>query len=122
MSILRLYVVLARTLDVSGSRVEREVVWKFFDEHTSFLDHVIGVAFNVNASRTKVLLRHTEKCSNHEFLLEQLKDLPEWKKPHAKTVAWSHDMEGHAIKCVERYCELANKKGRAVAQSYNSKP
>ena len=23
--------------------------------------------------------------------------------------AWSDDMEGHAKKCVERYCELANK-------------
>ena len=23
--------------------------------------------------------------------------------------SWSHDMEGHAKKCVERYCELANK-------------
>ena len=23
--------------------------------------------------------------------------------------SWSHDMEGHARKCVERYCELANK-------------
>ena len=23
---------------------------------------------------------------------------------------WSYDMEGHAQKCVERYCELANKK------------
>ena len=22
---------------------------------------------------------------------------------------WSHDMAGHAKKCVERYCELANK-------------
>ena len=33
-----------------------------------------------------------------------------WEKPHAKTVAWSYDMEGHAQKCVERYCELANKK------------
>ena len=22
---------------------------------------------------------------------------------------WSYDMEGHAKKCVERYCELANK-------------
>ena len=31
-------------------------------------------------------------------------------KPHVKTVAWSFDMEGHARKCVERYCELANKK------------
>ena len=23
--------------------------------------------------------------------------------------SWSHDMEGHAKKCVERYCELANR-------------
>ena len=33
--------------------------------------------------------------------------LPRWQKPHAQTVAWSYDMEGHAHKCVERYCELA---------------
>ena len=23
--------------------------------------------------------------------------------------SWSHDTEGHAKKCVERYCDLANK-------------
>ena len=23
--------------------------------------------------------------------------------------SWSYDMEGHAKKCVERYCELANR-------------
>ena len=33
-----------------------------------------------------------------------------WEKPHAKNVAWSYDMEGHAQKYVERYCELANNK------------
>ena len=25
-----------------------------------------------------------------------------------KISSWSYDMEGHAKKCVERYCELAN--------------
>ena len=31
-------------------------------------------------------------------------------KPDAETISsWSYDMEGHAKKCVERYCELANK-------------
>ena len=31
-------------------------------------------------------------------------------KPDAETTSsWSYDMEGHAKKCVERYCELANK-------------
>ena len=33
-----------------------------------------------------------------------------WANPHATTGAWSHDMEGHAQTCVERCCELANKK------------
>ena len=33
-----------------------------------------------------------------------------WEKSHAKTVAWFYDMEGHAKKCVDRYCEKANKK------------
>ena len=27
--------------------------------------------------------------------------LPGWEKPHAKTVAWSYDMEGHAKQFVE---------------------
>ena len=30
-------------------------------------------------------------------------------KPDADISSWSKDMEGHAKKCVERYCELANK-------------
>ena len=33
-----------------------------------------------------------------------------WEKSHADTVAGSYDIEGHAKRCVERYCELANKK------------
>ena len=36
--------------------------------------------------------------------------LPGWEKPLAQTTAWSCDMEGHARKCVEWCCELANKK------------
>ena len=36
-----------------------------------------------------------------------------WKIPCSGNLcisSWSYDMEGHAKKCVERYCELANKK------------
>ena len=42
---------------------------------TSLLDHDLD-ALNVNASRTNLLLMNTVKCSNHEFLLEQLKNYP----------------------------------------------
>ena len=58
----------------------------------------------------KPSLNSTQKSSNHVFLLEQQEKLPGWQKPQAHSVVWSYDMEGHAQKCVERYCELANKK------------
>ena len=48
-----------------------------------------------------------------------MEKLPETKataKPDAETISsWSYDMEGDAKKCVERYCELANK---TTQQSY----
>ena len=66
-------------------------------------------AHNVDASRTKSSLMNTGRCSNHELLLEQLKKIPGWEKPHAQTVEWSNDLGGHAKKCFETYCELANK-------------
>ena len=31
------------------------------------------------------------------------------EKLSANISLWSHDVEGHTKKCVERYCELANK-------------
>ena len=37
-------------------------------------------------------------------------DLLRWEKHHAKTVVLSYDMQGHAQKCVDRYCELTNKR------------
>ena len=41
-----------------------------------------------------------------------MENLPEAKapgKPETNTISsWSYDMEGHAKKLVERYCELAN--------------
>ena len=39
-----------------------------------------------------------------------IKQLLVCEKSHAEAIAWSHDMEGRASKCVERKCELANQK------------
>ena len=79
--------------------------WKIdLDEPTSFLDHVyLGCT-----QRERKDIRITYFCWSN------------WKLQGgkgSKTVAWSYDMEGHARKCVERYCELANKKDRAAARS-----
>ena len=41
---------------------------------------------------------------------EKLSEKKVTGKPDAETISsWSYDMEGHAKKCVERKCELANK-------------
>ena len=48
----------------------------------------------------------TEPCLHREFPQEQRK-IPCLENLNISS--WSYDMEGHAKKCVERYCELANK-------------
>ena len=41
--------------------------------------------------------------------VEKLSETRVSGEPDANTISsWSYDMEGHAKKCVERYCELAN--------------
>ena len=90
----------------------------------------LGDARSVNMSRTKRLFIRTRICSNlrsqqersnsylagrDPMLAGATEKLPGWEKPHAHTVALTYDMEGHAKKCVEMYCELANKN---IEQSY----
>ena len=48
--------------------------WKVLENQHHFLTSCIGDVLSVNASRTKLLLTSTERCSNHEFLLEKLKN------------------------------------------------
>ena len=78
------------------------------DEPTSFLDHV-HLVLSVNANRIKNIEQYTKIFESHISTGAAAKILG-CQKPHAQTVAWSCDMEGHAQKCVERHCELANKK------------
>ena len=82
-------------------------------EPTSFLDHVyLGCTQRECQISKDIVWKIDEVCSNQGFLLELWK-IPETKateKPDAETISsWSYDMEGQAKKCVERYCELANK-------------
>ena len=85
-----------------------EKMWILTNQH-HFLTTCTGDALSGNRNRMKQSLNSTQRCLSHAFLLEQQK-ITRWEKPHAKTVAWSYDMEGHAPKCVERYCAMANKK------------
>ena len=63
----------------------------------------------MNENHMKYYRTISKLCLSHVFLLEHLKNTG-LGKTHAKTVARSYDIEGHAQKCVERCCELGNKK------------
>ena len=86
--------------------------WKLLilTKQLHFLMTYIWDALNVRENRTKLLLKSREKCSNLFFLLPQ----PGLEKPHAKTVAWSYDMEGHARKCVSDTASCKQESGAAL--------
>ena len=84
------------------------------DERTSFLDHVyLGCTQREFKPNEDIVEKYKDMFESTNFCWSKGK-LPGWEKPHAKTVAWSEDMEGHAQKCVERYCELTNKKAEQL--------
>ena len=69
----------------------------------------IWVALNENVKQAKILWTIIEIRLNPESLLGLRKKLPYFEKLGANIFSWSYDMDGHAKKWVERYCELANK-------------
>ena len=79
------------------------------EEPTSFLDHVYSGCTQRECKPNEKIIGQYDKMFESRISAGATEKLPGWDKPRAKTSAWSYDMEGHARKCVERYCELANK-------------
>ena len=80
------------------------------DEPKSFLDHVYLGCTQRECQPNEITIEQHIKMFESRISAGATEKLPRWEKLRAKTVAWSYDMEGHARKCVEQYCELANKK------------
>ena len=82
-------------------------------EPTPFLDHVYLCCTQRECQVGKDIVDNNRSMFESRISAGAMEKLPETKataKPDAETVSsWSYDMEGHAKKCVERYCELANK-------------
>ena len=92
------------------------LVWKKLmkdidiEEPTSFLDHVYFGCTQRECKTSEKIIGQYNKMFESHISAGATGNLQGRDKPRAKTSAWSYDMEGHARKCVERYCELANKK------------
>ena len=65
---------------VAGRKENMAPMWKKLMKHVdpgepmSFLDHVYLECTQRECRPTKITLRNTERCSNHEFLREQLRN------------------------------------------------
>ena len=100
-------------IKLAGKKQNIDPMWKVLNkevdlgEPTSFLDHE-----NLGCTQ-----RHCEISQNivdnYRTMFEsRISAVRTEKLPYSKNLcisSWSFDLEGHAKKCVERYCELANK-------------
>ena len=76
-------------------------------EPTSFLDHVYLGCTQRQCEVSKDIVDNCRTMFESRISAGRLEKLP--FPQNIRISSWSYDMAGHAKKCVERYCELANK-------------
>ena len=69
-------------------------------EPTSCLDHAYLGCTQRECKPNETIIEQYQKMFESRISAGATEKLPGWEKPHAKTVACSYDMEGHAPKCV----------------------
>ena len=76
-------------------------------EPTSFLDHVYLGCTQRQCEISKDIVDNYSAMFESQISAGGTEKIP--YSENLRISSWSYDMEGHAKKCVERYCELANK-------------
>ena len=76
-------------------------------EPTSFLDHVYLGCTQRQCEISKDIVDNYRAMFESRIFAGGTEKLP--YSENFRVSSWSYDMEGHAKKCVERYCELSNK-------------
>ena len=103
-------------IKMAGKKHNLAPVWKKLmkdvdiEEPISFLGHVYLGCTQRECKPNEKIIGEYNKMFESRISAGATEKLPGWDKPRAETSVWSYDMEGHARKCVGRYCELANKK------------
>ena len=99
-------------IKLAGKKQKCDPMWKLLNkevdlgEPTSFFDHVY-----LGCTQRQCEIRK-DTVDNYRAMFESRISAGETEKlpssENFRISSWSYDMEGHAKKCVERYCELAN--------------
>ena len=100
-------------IKLAGKKQNIDPMWKVLNkevglgEPTSFLDHVYLGCTQRLCEICKDIVDNYRTMFESRISAGATEKLPCSENLHISS--WSYDMEGHAKKCVERYCELANK-------------
>ena len=101
---------------MAGIKQKTSPMWKKLmklvdlGESTSFRDHLsLGCTQRECKPNETIIDKYIEMFESR-ISAAATEELLSWENLRAKTVVWSYDTEGHAKKCVERQCELTNKK------------
>ena len=100
-------------LKLAGKKQNLDPMWKLLNrevdlgEPTSFLDHVYLGCIPRPCEISKDIVDNCRTMFECRISAGATETLPCLQ--NLSISSWSYDMEGHAKKCVERYCELANK-------------
>ena len=100
-------------LKLSGKKQNIVPTWKLLNkevdmgEPTSFFDHVYLGCTQRQCEISKNIVVNYRTMFESRLSAGGTEKLP--FSENLRISSWSYDMEGHAKKCVERYCELASK-------------
>ena len=100
-------------IKLAGKKQDLDPMWKVLNkevdlgEPTSFLDHVYLGCTQRQCETSKDIVDNYRTMFDSRISAGGVEKLP--YPQNLRISSWSHDMAGHAKKCVERYCELANK-------------
>ena len=100
-------------IKLAGKKQNIDPMWKVLNKEvdlgdpTSFLDHENLACTQRQCEISKDIVDNYRAMFESRIAAERTEKLP--YSENFRISSWSYDMVGHAKKCVERYCEFANK-------------
>ena len=100
-------------IKLAGKKQINNPIWKvlnkevYLEEPTSFFDHEYLGCTQRQGEISKDVVDNFRTMFESRISAGATEKLP--CSENLSISSWFYDMEGHAKKCVERYCELANK-------------
>ena len=100
-----------------GKKQNLDPMWKVLNKEVD-LDHVFLGCTQRQCETRKGIVDNYRTMFESRISAVRTEKLP--FPLNIRISSWSYDMEGHAKKCLERYCELANKTTQQLYKSVYS--